>query len=398
MTPMNVNRRLGLMRLFLTALAFLACGELFAADKKPLINTLWKQTGETKIQPLTAWLNSVVVDEIVYTVSQSGHLQALSLATGEHEWHRFLEERISSGVAHHRDKLFVTTDNAVLHAFNRSNGQLHWSVTLHSESTANIVTDDASIYIRTLDGKLTAYDTDGGVNWVYSSVLPPLTVRGSSAVLVTDAAIISGFANGQLMAFDKETGYILWTVTLGHSLGLTDIERLSDIDGTPVMKDGIIYASSVSGKTAAISRQGQILWWADVASNMSCVVTEHTLYWILTGGEVVALDRDFGHILWRKQVSSRDLSALIWKKPYLVVVDTQGSLYGLSGTSGEVLARHNVFSRPVYRSLPRQGMRENWKPLRERYGANSTLMTTSLGILVTTGAGDLVHLSVAPPS
>ena len=62
--------------------------------------------------------------------------------------------------------------------------------------------------------------------------------------------VLSGFDSGKLIAFNPENGSLIWEARMALPKGRTDLERMVDIDGSPLLQGDVIYAVTYQGRSA----------------------------------------------------------------------------------------------------------------------------------------------------
>lgn len=79
----------------------------------------------------------------------------------------------------------------------------------------------------------------------------------------------------------------------------TEIDRLSDVDTTPVVVNGVVYALAYNGNLTALDlRSGQIMWKRELGSVNDFIVDGDRIYLVDQNDRVLALTTDGGVTLW----------------------------------------------------------------------------------------------------
>jgi outer membrane protein assembly factor BamB len=372
--------------------------ELVSFDETLDIDVAWRRslgkgsgTKNIRLRPAVSGTN-------VYMADYNGKLWALELATGDKVWAESFEHPITSGVVVAENNLYIATQNGMLHSINKANGEIEWSQPLSSESIAPVVVDSTQVFIRTLDGRLTAFErSDGKQNWTYEAALPVLTVHGTGSPVVLQNLVITGFANGKLVALDKELGIPRWNKRLAIPQGRSELERLVDLDGTPLIENGVIYATAYHGKMAAIAYDGKTQWETELSSYFGPALGLGNLYITRDDDHVQAYDQLNGASVWSQSaLQGRFLNQPIKHDNYVVVADFEGYVHVLAQVDGELLGRLSVRPRPLHMTLPNQPEMKNWRPLRGKdFGIRSVMQSTSEGLLAYTNAGELLLLQLS---
>jgi len=69
---------------------------------------------------------------------------------------------------------------------------------------------------------------------------------------------------GRMMAVNAANGQPLWEASVSTPRGTTEIERLSDVLGQPIVDNDEVLAASFQGKLSSFDRQsGQLRWSRD---------------------------------------------------------------------------------------------------------------------------------------
>src|SRR3546814_2668510 len=120
-------------------------------------------------------------------------------------------------------------------------------------------------FVRSNDGRVTAFDAATGERrWFWAHDMPLLTVRGNDAPSLGPGYVFVGNDDGTVTALAVADGHEIWTQVIAQPDGRTELERMADIDGTPVLDGAILYATSFKGQTLAIEApNGRPIWAHD---------------------------------------------------------------------------------------------------------------------------------------
>jgi glucose dehydrogenase len=123
---------------------------------------------------------------------------------------------------------------------------------------------------------------------------------------------------------------------------------LSDIDASPVIDRGRVYAIGHGGRMAALELPtGQRVWERNFAGTSTPWVAGEFIYIVTLDGEVICLTRREGKVRWVHQLDhykspKKKTDPIQWAGPILAgdrlfLVSSQKQLVTLSPTTGEVL-------------------------------------------------------------
>lgn len=109
--------------------------------------------------------------------------------------------------------------------------------------------------------------------------MPSLSLRGESAPATAFGAAIVGGDNGRVSAVLMQQGQMIWQQRISQATGPTEIDRLSDVDTTPVIVNGVVYALAYNGNLTALDlRSGQIMWKRELGSVNDFIVDGNRIY------------------------------------------------------------------------------------------------------------------------
>jgi outer membrane protein assembly factor BamB len=362
------------------------------------IDVVWRRSLGKGSGTKNIRLRPMVSGENVYMADYNGKLWALELASGDKVWSKQFDQPITSGVVVAQNNLYIATQDGLIHSIDKSTGEIEWSQPLTSESIAPVVVDSSQVYIRTVDGRLTAFErSNGKQNWTYEAALPVLSVHGTGSPVLMQNLIITGFANGKLVALDTELGIPRWNKRLAIPQGRSELERLVDIDGTPFVENGIIYATAYHGKLAAIGYEGNTQWETELSTYYGPELGLGNIYVTRDDDHVQAYDQINGASVWSQPaLQGRFLNQPTKHDNYIVVADFEGYVHVLAQVDGEMLGRLSVRPKPLHMTLPNQPEMNNWRPLRGKdFGIRSVMQSTPNGLLAYTNAGELLLLQLS---
>ena len=187
---------------------------------------------------------------------------------------------MSSGVGKGFGSLFVTSIDGDIFSLDINNGNLNWSSKIGGESLSVPSSNGDIVAVQTSNGKITAINLkDGKFRWEYISVLPSLSLRGTSSPIFDDGNLYVGFANGNLAKIEPRSGVIQWEIPVTISKGSSEIERIIDIDSKPLVSSGLAFATSYQGDVSAInSLNGRVIWRNSFSSTKDILEIERNIF------------------------------------------------------------------------------------------------------------------------
>lgn len=280
----------------------------------------------------------------IFSFSSSGLVSSYSI-NGKLNWKKNLNIDLSSGVGKSFDSLFVTSIDGEVFSLDFSDGNLNWSSAVEGESLSVPSSNGDIVAVQTTNGKITALNLkDGKFRWEYVSVLPSLSLRGSSSPIFDDGALYVGFANGNLAKIEPRSGVVEWEIPITISKGSSEIERIIDVDSKPSVSSGIAFAASYQGDVSAINvLTGRVIWRKSFSTTKDVLEVERNVYVVDEESEIQAFSGLTGVSLWKtKDYRLRNLTSPVRLKNYLVLGDYEGYLHFLDINSGSTIGRYRV--------------------------------------------------------
>lgn len=278
----------------------------------------------------------------LFTSSASGTVTAFDQETGNRLWSRNANMKVTGGPGANNRLVVVAGNDGQVIAYNANNGELAWQAQASNQVLAPPAVTNSIVIVKAIDGHVNAFAAaNGKQSWEYANPTPALTLRGDSKPTIASGGVIVGFADGKLMAFSLTSGQLLWQHVVSLPEGSTPLAQLVDIDGTPIVKDGMVYVVNYQGNVEAISlRDGQTRWQHKLSSYTGLAVDDAHVYVTDAEGDVWAFDRYTGAVDWRQQkLQARVLTAPAVMGRFVVVADAQGYVHWLNKYTGQFAAR-----------------------------------------------------------
>ena len=302
----------------------------------------WRDTSSSGLRDRFAELRPATQGGRVFVAGQRGDITALDADNGQRLWQVDTERSITAGVGLSPDLVLVGTLNGEVIALAQQDGSERWRSRVTSEVLAPPVGTDEVIIVRSADGVFTALQASDGTRlWGHNTTLPVLTLRGASTPLLAEGLMIAGLDDGRLLLLDLASGSPIGERRLAVPSGRTEVERLVDIDADPQLLGEVLYAVAYQGALGALDmNSGELLWSRDFSAHSGLVVDERAVYLPHNDGEVWALNRRNGEILWRQPaLSGRQPTAPASVGEHIVIGDFAGYVHWLDKSNGDIVAR-----------------------------------------------------------
>jgi outer membrane protein assembly factor BamB len=299
----------------------------------------------------------VAEDGRVYTAAGDGTVTVLDEDSGRVVSRIETKKRLSGGAEVGEGKIVVGTLKGEVIALDAS-GKAQWTTSVAGEVIAPAAVTKKVVVVRTSDGRIFGLSTDDGKRkWVFQRPTPALLLRSEAGVIAIGGDVVAGYPNGKLIALDIEDGKLMWEVTVSQPRGATELERIADIAGLPLLDGPNVCASAFQGKLACFEVQTRNMLWArDVSSARALVADAKNIYAVDDVGAVHALDKKTGASVWTQdKLKYRKLSSPAILDGKLVVGDGFGFVHVLSPDTGALIGRLPLDGTQVMSLAPAKG-------------------------------------------
>lgn len=296
----------------------------------------------------------VVADGRVYVAAVTGGVRALDLQTGGVVWTYPSESRLSGGPGVGDGLVVVGGLEGEVIALDAASGAERWRAKVGNEVIAAPAVGQGRVFVRSNDGRVTAFDAASGERrWFWNHDLPNLTVRGNDAPTLGPGVLFVGNDDGTVTMLAVDDGRPLWDVPVAQPEGRTELDRMADVDGTPVLDGGAVFATSYKQRTVAIDGpNGRPVWFAEHGGAGRPAVASDRIVVTQPNGAVFGLDKQSGAALWQQPgLARRRVTGAAVVGDHAVVADYDGYVHWLRLDNGDFAARSRA-GRDAVRAAP----------------------------------------------
>lgn len=300
-------------------------------------------------------LRPAIQDDVIYAADRHGLVVAMNVANGERIWTKRLGGRTGifnrwfrgesariSGITAAGSLLFIGSENGKVIALNADSGEIVWEQSVPGEvlsaptvGEGRVITHLGSGYIVSLSART------GERQWIHEEEVSLLSLRGVSQPAISSGGVIFGTATGKAVVLLSQTGQMAWEERLATPSGATELERLVDIDGAPLVMGGTFFMSAFNGELVALDlRSGEALWKQNHGAWRSPVQAGNRIALVNQDSHMLSIDRSTGVELWRNsELFNRGLTEPAVLSTFLVSGDRFGYLHWFNRTNGRLVGR-----------------------------------------------------------
>jgi len=315
----------------------------FKAERR--VVELWSASSGSSAEDKYVVLPPAMDGNAIYTSDPKGRVRSFTIDNGRERWETTLDQIVSGATAAGSGVVVVATKKGEVIALDQTNGHRLWSSDLASQALAPAAIGSGVIVVQSVDGKLTGLSVvDGKRLWRYERTEPALSLYGTARPVIIDDVVITGFASGKIAAIQIQSGKLLWELPVALPQGRNEVERLVDVDVSPIVLRNVIFAASYQGKIIALdAASGRILWSRDISTYTGMDADTNNIYLTDANGTVWAFDQKTGANIWKQdRLRARELNAPRVADGFVVVGDLEGYVHWLSSDDGHFVARYRI--------------------------------------------------------
>lgn len=280
----------------------------------------------------------------IVTASRDGELTGFDNA-GKRLWSVNVDDQITGGVTldAFSQTAIVSTRGGQVMAFDSATGAKRWQQQLSGSVLTPALITNNRVILSANNGFLYGLSLQTGQSiWQFATQVPPISIRGSAApTLLDDKTALLATADGRLHAITTDSGLPQWSRRIGVGAGSSEVERMSDVDGMPIVDDNKLFAISYSGQLIGIDLASrQVMFVNELASLKALAVNNKQVIASSLDGKVVAYDRNNGQKLWESDtLAYRKLTNPVMIGNYIAIGDLDGVVHLFDPATGNIVSR-----------------------------------------------------------
>ncbi|EPF92358.1 outer membrane protein assembly factor BamB [Acinetobacter gyllenbergii] len=230
-----------------------------------------------------------------------------------------------------------------LFALDQATGEQKWTAKLSGAILSPSLIQSGRVITIANDGTVFAHDAATGQQvWAYKLPNVQFSLRGQPApVSLDERTVLIGSANAYVYALDIISGVPRFQRRVAISEGRSDIQRLVDVVGDPVVSGQYLVTTSFQGQVTVTDLATQrVVWSEDASSTNSAEVADDKVFVATTDGKLNAYNLATGELVWQnEELLNRKLSNPVMLGQNLVVGDLDGVLHLINPASGKLIGR-----------------------------------------------------------
>ncbi|HRM16042.1 MAG TPA: outer membrane protein assembly factor BamB [Acinetobacter parvus] len=256
---------------------------------------------------------------------------------------KITKQELTAGVEAAEGIVVVGNRKGQLFALDQATGSQKWSAKLSGAILSPSLIQSGRVITIANDGTVFAHDAVTGQQvWAYKLPNVQFSLRGQPApVRLDDRTILVASANAYVYALDVISGVPRFQRRVAISEGRSDIQRLIDIVGDPVVAGQYLVTTSFQGQVTVTDLATQrVVWSEDASSTNRPEVSGDKVFVSTVDGKLNAYSLSTGELAWQnEELLNRQLSNPVMLGQSLVVGDLDGVIHLLDPASGKLVGR-----------------------------------------------------------
>lgn len=294
----------------------------------------------SKADPLRLRLDAA--NGVVFAVDPNGEVSAYQ--GKQRLWKQKVSKQgLSAGIEAGEGIVVVGNKKGQLFALDQATGEQKWTAQLSGAILSASLIQSGRVITISNDDTVYAHDLATGQQvWTYNLPNVQFSLRGVATPVALDPrTVLIASSNAYVYALDIISGVPRMQRRVAVSDGRSDIQRLNDIDGEPVVAGQFLVTTSFQGQVTVMDLAAQqIVWSEDASSIQRPEVFNNTVYVAQADGKITAYALTTGQQLWQNDsLLNRQLSNPVILGQDLVVGDLDGVLHLIDPATGQLIGR-----------------------------------------------------------
>ena len=279
---------------------------------------------------------------VIFAIDPDGQVSAYK--GKEQLWKsKITKQELTAGVEAAEGIVVVGNRKGQLFALDQVTGEQKWTTQLSGAILSPSLIQSGRVITIANDGTVFAHDAVSGQQvWAYKLPSVQFSLRGQPApVRLDDRTILVASANAYVYALDVISGVPRFQRRVAISEGRSDIQRLIDIVGDPVVAGQYLVTTSFQGQVTVTDLATQrVVWSEDASSTNRPEVSGDKVFVSTVDGKLNAYSLSTGQLAWQnEELLNRQLSNPVMLGQSLVVGDMDGVIHLLDPASGKLVGR-----------------------------------------------------------
>jgi outer membrane protein assembly factor BamB len=273
--------------------------------------------------------------------SRGANVVGVAPDTGHVDWATEVSGGVDSAAAFDgvRGQVYLGADDGSFYAVDPQSGKIRWTYRGKGAVERPAEVGPELVYFGSAADRIVALEAATGKwRWQYERDMPEgFTIHGYAGPRLRGTQVISGFADGYVVALTAAAGDVLWARSLAAAS-----DQFVDVDTTPTLRDDVAYVASYSGGLYGLDpRDGSIRLRVGIEGVGDITADAERLYFVAPRLGLHATTRD-GNVVWRQGLTQAgDLTQPVIFGRYLLFSGSKAGMFVVDRETGELIELFN---------------------------------------------------------
>ena len=299
----------------------------------------------------------VMHDDMIYTLDSQLRLTKTS-KQGNVIWDMHLRGNkdmpavASIGLAYHQGLIYAVSGDGVIYAI-EPEGEIIWQNETKRILRSSPIIHNGKLFVLSANNELLALNIkDGSIVWNYKNMETETNLLGMGIPAIQGNVIVVPFTNGEIIAFDINTGEPKWSNILLSYRTFNKIADLGHVLASPVIEGGVVYLIGNAHQMGAFHLEtGEEIFTQPIGGQTTPVISGDILFMITNKDTVVALNKYNGKLIWEKDLYSKTQKQVHWFMPVpaneqLLIYSGEGDRIVFNMKTGEEISKE-LSDKPI---------------------------------------------------
>ena len=297
----------------------------------------------------------------IFVYDTSGRVTALAPGGGK-AWSISLapegekSRAAGGGIAASGSAVFAATGFGEVVALDAATGARVWTFEMSAPAHSAPTAAEGKVFVVSATNVLHAVNqADGTEAWQFLGIPETAGVLSAASPAVSGNTVVVPYSSGEVIAFEADSGELKWADAVVRSTRTLAVSGLTDVAASPVIYEGVVYATGVSGRTIAVRlNDGDRLWEENIGSASTPAISGNAIFIVDLRDNLVALDRSTGTVFWRTALPTvrKKRFFSVWAGPTLAggvlwAVSNDRKMVGVDPATGNIIVDRDLPS-PAY--------------------------------------------------
>lgn len=292
-------------------------------------------------EDVRAFVGPIAASGRIFVLDPNGNVTAVTSSGGQ-SWRTNVRragadnQATTGGIGTDGARVYAATAWGDLVVLDADNGAKVWEKKLSEPARSAPTVANGRVYVVTQSNTVLALSASDGTDvWSWRGVPETGNLLSTNSPAVVAGVVVVPFTSGEVVALDEKAGQPLWSDSLTRASRSYAVSGLGSISASPVVADGVVYATGVGSRTVAtVLKTGQRQWDVPFGSAHTPAVSGNAVFLVDLDNSLTALDRKTGEVLWATKLPATKAKKkrTLWAGPLLA----GGSLWLASNEGGRI--------------------------------------------------------------